>query len=297
MFTVCLIAPPGYPHSMRFMEQASLLRGALGTLGVACRFSLGALEPGRINIVLGYHLLDPSDIPSDAVYICRQLEQLNSEFFEARPEALEVLAGASEIWDYAEGNVDFLAGLGLSAKLLSPGHHECLETISQGAPKDIDVLFYGALNKRSEDTLAACVRLGLRTEFLSGVYHSERDQAIARARIVLNLHSCDECIFESVRVTHLWNNRVFVISEKPGRYPYPGVPLAVAPHERLPQACAGYLERFDQCRGLALESYRQFKRLYPMTKFLWRVLDSRLMATVRRQSRPHRPEADRPHLR
>ena len=220
MFTVCLIAPPGYPHSMCFMEQAALLRGALGALGVSCRFSLGVLEPGRINIVLGYHLLDPSEIPPDTVYICRQLEQLSNEFFAARPGALEVLAGASEIWDYAEGNVDFLAGLGLSAKLLPPGHHECLETIPQGVAKDIDVLFYGALNKRREDTLAACARLGLRTEFLFGVYHSERDQAIARARIVLNLHYYGERIFEAVRVTHLWNNRVFVVSEKPGRYPY-----------------------------------------------------------------------------
>jgi hypothetical protein len=66
--------------------------------------------------------------------------------------------------------------------------------------KDIDVLFYGLINDRIAKILGdyKCSGLNIHTSF--GIYEKDRDDLIARSKLVLNLHYYDSEIFEVVRV-------------------------------------------------------------------------------------------------
>ena len=78
-FSVCLIQPPNYVHSLALLEVAQLLAGSLESLGAGCRLLANQVEPQSVNIVLGYHLLGPGSLEQLAKerVILYQLEQLS----------------------------------------------------------------------------------------------------------------------------------------------------------------------------------------------------------------------------
>lgn len=121
------------------------------------------------------------------------------------------------IWDYAESNIAPLRSLGIQSAVLCPlGYVPTMETIATAENQDIDVLFYGAINARRRTILRALSTAGLNVVRLFGVYGVDRDAAIARAKVVLNIHFYDNPIFEIFRVSHLLANRVCVVSEDGG---------------------------------------------------------------------------------
>jgi hypothetical protein len=132
--------------------------------------------------------------------------------------------------------------------------------------KDIDVLFYGSLNERRGAILDELRRLGVKVVSLFDVYGAERDEAIGRAKIVLNVHFYEAAIFESVRVSFLLANGACVLSEgderDPDLEPFLGG-LAVEPYQGLVRRCLSLLgneterDRLARAGVEAIKSRRQ----------------------------------------
>jgi hypothetical protein len=85
------------------------------------------------------------------------------------------------------------------------------------AQRDIDVLFYGWLNDRRNlvlDELRTNTKLNI--VHRDSTYGADRDNLIARAKVVLNMHYYMPATFEIVRASYCWANRVAVVSELSG---------------------------------------------------------------------------------
>jgi hypothetical protein len=107
---------------------------------------------------------------------------------------------------------------------------------------------------------------------LFGVYGDERDQWIARSKIVLNMHYSDRQIIEQSRISYLLNNQRFVVSEDSSVNPY-GQAIVTAPYNRLVDTCCDWLKKPKERDEMALVGYEHFRKK-PMTHYLRQVIES-----------------------
>lgn len=211
-YNICYLAPQGYSHSAAFIELAELVCGGLSDLGHHCDIRLNSLDRNSKNIIIGGHLLESlgSLLPNDSIII--NTEQLGATEFDWERKLIGS-GNQYEIWDYSHNNIEFLGRHGIHAKKLHLGYHKNLERIAH-QKKDIDILFYGCINKRREAILRAFFERGLNVQVMSsGVYGCARDAFIARSKLVLNIHYHETKIMESVRIFYLLINRVPVLCE------------------------------------------------------------------------------------
>lgn len=267
-YNIVLYAPSGYQHVDVFLEMAMLLYHSFQSLGVPCRVSR-ALEPNAVNVVLGYHLIENADEVNGFRYVVYQLEQLESASWVFGRPCGEVLRRADAVWDYSLENVDILRRKGIDrARHLPIGFHDAMKRI-RNAEKDIDVVFYGSLNPRRIPILES-LRSRCQLHILYGAYGDQRDEIIARSKIVLNIHAFDARVMEQVRIAYLFNNRCFVLSEDSPANPYASV-LAVAPYDGLIDACQHFLEQPEERYRYAKAGYHWLKER-PMSDLLRSVL-------------------------
>jgi hypothetical protein len=272
-YQVCLIAPPDYKGSLIFRELIFLLRCSLVSLGYDCVIKPNNLSEDRINILVGYHLIKFEEGLSRYRYIPFQLEQLPAEGGWYSENVRLILEGAYDVWDYSRKNIEFMKALGIEAKYLPIGYHESLEQIGRSEPKEYDILFYGSMNERRKAALKDLGRIpGAKTATAEGVYGRERDDIIARSRIVLNLHYYAAGILESVRVSYLLNNACFVLTEKSDENPYRALGLPEFEYEQLTDACRYYLENESERENLRQSIYKGFKEKFKMTDLIKAVL-------------------------
>lgn len=92
-------------------------------------------------------------------------------------------------------------------------YHRKLHRIPVDQSKEIDVLFYGGINKARAKILHELRERGLHVKHLSGVFGAERDAFIARSKIVLNLHQYGTKILEMIRIHYLMNNSKVVLTQ------------------------------------------------------------------------------------
>ncbi|HVC19762.1 MAG TPA: hypothetical protein VNE16_06775 [Vicinamibacterales bacterium] len=213
-FTICVVSPPDYRHVLAFAELAEALLQALEELGhaAAVTWDPAAAVEGRA-IVLAPHLIPHAGWtppPGAVLYNLEQAADSNEWFTPAYRDLLR----RHEVWDYAQGNLAFLAGLGIAARLVPIGYAPCLARIAPAATEDIDVLAYGTMSDRRIAVLDALRRRGLKVVRLFNVYGARRDSYIARAKIVLNIHTYEARLFEIVRVSYLLANGRCVVSEE-----------------------------------------------------------------------------------
>jgi len=273
-FSICLVQPANYVHSLALWEVCQLLAGSIESLGGRFGIQVNTVDPEAVNIVVGYHLLGPKvkDHFAGRRVIVYQLEQLSDREGWFTPERETLLRSAWAVWDYSPENVDFLRARGIERVGLLPiGYHRCLEKIRHrdDAEKDIDVLFYGAVNDRRAAVIRQ-IQSRLRTECLFGVYGADRDAYIARSRIVLNVHFYQAQILEQVRLAYLLNNRCFVISEEAAANPYDGG-VVFGPLAELPELCRQYAACPEERRKIAEQGYRTLQQ-QPMVDHLRRAL-------------------------
>jgi glycosyltransferase involved in cell wall biosynthesis len=269
-YNIVLLRPLHGDGHRVFLEVAKLLYHSFRSLGLHCSVQINRTDPSAVNILLGYHWLGDPDEVRATRSIIYQLEQLSDREGHFAAGRLKVLEAAREIWDYSAENVAFLRARGLGrVKLLPLGYHPTLETVPRTAP-DIDVLFYGFLNRRRNDLLES-LRDSCRVKYLVGVFADERDRYIARAKIVLNVHYYAAQIMEQVRIAYLLANRRFVLSEESPHDPYPGG-IVTAPYHRLPDVCLQYLEAEEERARVARTGHELFRQR-PMTEYLRAVLE------------------------
>jgi GT2 family glycosyltransferase/glycosyltransferase involved in cell wall biosynthesis len=212
---IVIVKPNGYKHSEAFVEVAETLRLGLKAVGFDAQIEWNSFDPGAVNVVLGWHLLNKAQLRALPLYcILYNLEQLDEKNNSLRGR-LKRLAGQCEIWDYSLRNIEILHESGYSGVLhhVPIGTMPALARISSAPQQDIDVLFYGSINARRATIIEALKIKGLVVRTVFGVYGADRDALIARAKVVLNLHYYDTSIFEIVRVSYLWINRKAVVSE------------------------------------------------------------------------------------
>ncbi|MCP5108612.1 MAG: hypothetical protein GY950_34825 [bacterium] len=270
-YRICLIRPENNPHSLCFREVGLLLVSALMSNGLECDLTLNQLDPGKINVVLGYHLLTFEPGLKDYRYIPYQLEQLHSHEYPFTENMEMVLKHAYDVWDYSKKNISFLKEKGIAAKHLVPGYHQNLELIEPAPNRGVDILFYGSIGDRRKVILEELAPL-FKVKALSGVYGEKRDKWIARSKIILNLHHYSLQIFEAVRISYLLNNRCLVVSENSVNYPYKEVNLPLVSYDNLVETCALFLKEPERMERVRNENHERFKKNYPMTELIRKVI-------------------------
>ncbi|MFP3545846.1 glycosyltransferase [Rhizobium sp. SIMBA_035] len=239
---IWIVTPKGYNHSHAFDEVALGLQGAFEELGGSAPIVREMSEfAGRSPIVYGGNLLPPeitAHLPKDSVIV--NLEQVSDDSTWMNERYTAVLK-SFPVLDYSPRNRRNMAAKGIDhAGVLEIGYSEVLTQIEWAPVKDIDVLFYGSMNDRRRDILMALHEAGLKVVHLFNVYGAERDAAIARAKIVINIHHYESGVFEIVRISYLLANRVCVLTEgdieDPDLEPFMGG-LAVELYEDLVERC------------------------------------------------------------
>ena len=289
--SVCLIQPEDYPHWQAFLEVAQLLGASLESLGHTCPLRMNWVEPGAVNIVIGYHFLGPEHIESfsHAPCIFYQLEQLSVHEGWLTADRERVLRTASRIWDYSEENVAFLRANGFTnVSYLPLGYHPALRRIRHRPEeeKDVDVLFYGARNERRGAVLSQ-IRKRCRLRTLFGDYAQARDEWIARSRVVLNVHFYEMKVSEQVRLSYLLNNECFVISEESDLSVFADG-MVTGSYGDLTGLCERYLADPEARRIVAARGLELFQQR-PMVGFLEPLLETLPARLVRGMKRTEVP--------
>ena len=192
------------------------------------------------------------------------LEQIAEHSAGTSPEHMQLLK-TFEVWDYNERNIAALNKLGIHrTKLCGIGYAEALSIIPNSEHKDIDVLFYGSLNDRRSRILQKLEKRNCKVGQMFGVYGKQRDEYIARSKIVLNLHFYPAKVFEIVRVSYLLANRVFVVSEdSPAETCLTQLRegMAVCSYDDIVETCWYYLQHESKRQSIAETGFKLFSQM------------------------------------
>jgi hypothetical protein len=269
-FNIAIIQPPGFQHAGVFGDLARLLSLSLESLGHDVVVNVNRFSVSRINVLLGYHMLENLEPLRSMRWIPYQIEQLEIHDTTRSQPWLKILAAAREIWDIDPGNIAYLRSRGIEAVTHVPiGFHPSMRTIVPSVP-DIDILHYGTIGVRREPIFASLLKQ-CRLKAMFGTYGAERDNLISRSRIVLNLHQFDCGLFEQVRVSYLLNNGACVVCEDAPYNPYADS-LPTVRLDQLVDRCLELLGDETARRQLADNASSRFSQM-PMTEILSRALD------------------------
>lgn len=230
-----------------FADTADVLADALRACGLNVRVASNVIARSGVNYVMGAHTITSDAVlralPANAVIV-------NSEPI-AQPGQVRVLwqslataAHGRVWWDYSQRNLRALASTPIrpSATHWVPiGAATGVTPVTPHAEQDIDVLFYGGLSDRRAHVLRECEALGLRLEVRSaGCFGQIRDELFAHSKVILNLGSVDNSVFEQYRVSYAMSRGMCVVTEATDR---DGLPagyfhgLTVARYSDLARTC------------------------------------------------------------
>jgi len=263
-YCVYIASPQGYPFANVADEIALSLSSALGNLDLGGKVIRTAFDcKGRIPIVLLPQLLTPNDIRQlPAETILYNLEQVSPESKWITPLYLSFLQ-RFKVWDFDSQNAEKLRELGVTDVQLCPIGYVPELTRIHARSEDIEVLFYGSMNDRRWGIIDSITSAGIQVFYPDkAVYGRERDELIARAKIVLNLHYYESAIFEIVRVSYLAANRKCVVSETSlsGAEPFRAL-ISEVPTQQIPQRCAELLADSAQRNSLAEQAFSSFSQM------------------------------------
>lgn len=243
------IRPKTNPHADGLREVAETLFYAASALGHNATLRQNDFDLHAVNIVVGWHLISPTVLHRTAAnhrVVLYNLEQLTGS---ALVERFTATSWSCRLWDYSSRNIEAVRGCDAKeAPLLVPlGHVPEMTRIRVDEPL-IDVLFYGSLNPRREAVLNELRAKGLEVAHLFGVYGQKRDDYLSHAKVVLNMHHYPDQIFEVVRCSYAWSNRIAVVSERndPSDKTFDGY-AHFAPYDGLVDACV-HLVNDDSAR-------------------------------------------------
>jgi Macrocin-O-methyltransferase (TylF) len=257
-YLVTVIKPAGYIHSECFREIAETLQFGLRSLGHEARILDNLVDPSATNIILGAHLLESHEeklLPAGSIIY--NLEQLGAASLSAGYYAL---AHRFQIWDYSRLNIARWneSGCLFPPRLVEVGYAPELRRIASRPEQNIDVLFYGSMNEHRLNVLRRLRDAGVKVHAVFGIYGRERDELIARSKIVLNLHCLETQLFEVVRVSYLLTNSKAVVSEpSPDMGDYCNA-VAVFASEEIVEGCLGLLRNDERRRQLELRGFGYF---------------------------------------
>lgn len=265
-FNICTITNT---DNYVFDELALSAASAIRLLGHESLISKNQIIPFVTNIVIGAHQqVDMPQLPTNT--IIWNTEQLIEGSWWLTERYIGILKNYT-VWDYSHANVNILKNMGIEkVHYAGLGYSKDLEIIPQ-KEKDIDVLFYGSVSERRAAVFEALAGEGIGLKSLYNVYGKERDDYIARSKIVLNVHFFDECYFEPIRVGYLINNKAFVISEKSVNEKDENImadSIVLASYNRIVDACKYYLSHEEERNKIAVEGYEKYRKGHPQEVIL-----------------------------
>lgn len=255
-------------HGLRgYAEVIESVKWGLEQLGHEVSLEINRFARGARNIVFGAQVL-PVDMQKQLAEdtIIYNFEQLSRSDGASVRDEIRFYAGRFQIWDYSHFNLAGWERLGTArgVKIVPVGYAPVLERIESREPQDIDVLIYGFTSPERLDVFNALARSGLTTMFVCGLYGQERDELIARSKIVLNVNRYrDAGIFEIVRVSYLLINHKAVVSDlHPGTRIEPDMQGAIRLSQPYAFAseCLRLVENEDERRELAGKGYEIIRR-------------------------------------
>lgn len=217
MFNICIIKPKDYIHYQAFTEIAELIHFSLLNLNCKSSITFNHLDtnPEKKNIIFGGHLLNNdliNKVPNNSIVF--NTEQIESNTEEWRERIIKLANRNIELWDYSLFNIKFTQDkTNIKAKLFEIGYQGELNRITHKKTKKVDVLFYGSINDRRKIIIDKLIEKNIKVKCLFGVYGKDRDDWIAKSKLVLNMHMYDSKIFEIIRVFYLMTNGVPVVAE------------------------------------------------------------------------------------
>lgn len=230
-FTLVRITTPHMPDTRVFDDVLLPLKYALESLGYEAETRVNVFNPGSRNICLGANY-DPAlqwIRPPDGT-ILLNLEQLEAEGYPWLADGAYLdLLRRFETWDFSLRNVDYLKSRGIEAAFLPLGYVPEMSRLAPCPDPLTDGLFYGAITPRRRQVLDALDARGLKILRLEKAFGDERDQALYRTRLLINIHHSLPASLEIVRLGYALANRRAVVSElAPDTYHYPELAGACA---------------------------------------------------------------------
>jgi hypothetical protein len=210
------VEPDGYAHAAAFHDLTASFESALQSLGIRVNKRKNSVGLEGINMLFGAHLINAKaladKIPHNTVIV--NLEQFRGFKVGDQHIYLSLLRRLA-VWDYSARNVEQVKRLTHNncVSRFGIGYAPVMNRFLPAGPQTTDVLFYGSLNDRRRAVLEALTRAGLKVRHLFSIYGDARDQEIADAKVVLNMHFYEDSIHEIVRTSFLLANAKAVVSE------------------------------------------------------------------------------------
>lgn len=236
----------------------SLLR-----LGHNVSYRENSLSAGDCNIIFGAHMHIGrlEDICDTDIIV--NLEQWHDKSRLFTPDYLDLLRRA-RVFDYSKRNAKYLLReQGIKTEFFRIGYDPLQTVLDPDFPKDIDVLFYGAINQRRKKLLQILSKRGFRVVTMGGIFGRERDHFIARSKLVLNIQYYEDSSLEIVRLSYLLSNRKAVVSERSLKtYIYPELEEACkfSRYEELPETVEALLADERELRRTAEAGFEAFSK-------------------------------------
>jgi GT2 family glycosyltransferase len=273
VYCIWIVNVPGNIHHT-FDEIALGLKAAFRKLGFDAPV---VTDPDNISgtaIVLGCNRLAKlqiSELPENIILYNLEQVQPNSPWLN--DNYLELLR-SHPVWDYSNINMKELEKIGVTdVTHCGIGYEPELTKIPQ-IEEDIDVLFYGSINDRRKQILEALKESGLNIVTLFGAYGGKRDEYIARAKIILNIHYYEAKLFEIVRISYLLANKKFIISEPGSDIEFEKIfdgGIVFSKIEDIANDCHKYLKNENFRKAVATKGFEIFKN-HSQSDFLKKVI-------------------------
>lgn len=253
-----------------YLEVMESLQWGFQSLGYECALRINAISGDRncINIVFGWipALQMGNTFPEGTILY--NLEQYSKTPMKGQA-LLEKIVEKYQIWDYSLANIrrwneinprfqPYYARVSFAPNLVK---------LPPVAAEDIDLLYVGSLGLNRAEKLIECSSSPNRNSVvtLSNVWGRQRDEFIARAKVLLNISNENPhmTIFEIVRVSYYLANKKAVICEL-----FPGMEieeemlkvLKFAPASGLPAACDELVHDTEKRQKYAEECYETFRK-------------------------------------
>jgi len=252
------------------LEVIASLQWGFNALGYECSFMTNAINTSCRNIVFGWV---PSikrgyidEFPDDTILY--NFEQYSTATMKGFP-VLEMVAQRFQIWDYSQGNVRRWNELNpkLPAYYAKVSFAPNLINLTPSEPEDIDILFVGSISPSRAESLIACGSTFSRHALvtLSNVWGKQRNDFIARAKLLINLSNGDPLfkIFEIVRVSYYLANRKAVVCELTPQLEIEEDlkdVLRFVPSKELGAACDDLILNPEKRKAYADECFEVFRR-------------------------------------
>lgn len=271
-----ILQPPGYVHSLCFLDTARYLSHYLKLHGIETQLSKNRPEAAMVNIIFGAHLGVPRGWDERYCCVWFNQEQIGAGGADLPAEYLSILANSNVI-DYDPANMaSYPPAAAVSPPALAwrqggfllrehmPLLHAPFLTPSDGGralqDRPLDLLFFGSVNAERQaliDRIQAC---GVDVaRFDRPLYGPERDAYIAQAKAVLNIPFYAANRFEQVRVFNALSIGTPVVSLR-----RPGLWVDPAYEDSVHWFDANGLERFFKTQFMSNDwfesSHHQLRR-------------------------------------